>query len=98
MASEGFLLGDCSSNQYLENYIQIKKGITTQDNHCKNRGAGGRTCVNTVKLLLFRNSPIMVPMNTCVIHPNFFLDEVTVGQNGILLPIHQLHIQIRSFY
>jgi len=27
MASEGFLLGDCSSNQYLENYIQIKKEI-----------------------------------------------------------------------
>jgi hypothetical protein len=38
MASEGFLLCDCRSNQYLKNYIQIKKEITTQDNHCKSKG------------------------------------------------------------
>jgi len=41
MAKEGFLLGDCSSNQYLQNYIQIKKEITTQDNHCKKVSGGG---------------------------------------------------------
>jgi hypothetical protein len=33
-----------------------------------------------VKLLLFRNSPIMVTMNTCVIHPNFSLDEVQLDK------------------
>jgi hypothetical protein len=79
MASEGFLLGDCSSNQYLKNYIQIKMDITTQDNHCKSKGEK-KAYVNTVKLLLFRNSPIMVPMNTCVIHPNFSLHEVKLGK------------------
>jgi len=41
---------------------------------------GKKTCVNTVKLLLLRNSPIMVPMNTCVIHPNFSLDEVQLDK------------------
>jgi len=50
MASEGLLLGDCSSNQYLKNYVQIKKEITTQDNHCKR---GKKKHMNTVKLLLF---------------------------------------------
>jgi hypothetical protein len=37
MASEGFFLSDTGSNQYLENYIQIKKKITTQDNHTKKK-------------------------------------------------------------
>ena len=70
MASEGFFLSDTGSNQYLENYIQIKKKITTQDNRSKKKS------VNTVKLLLFRSSPIMLPMNICVTHPKFPLHEV----------------------
>jgi glutathione peroxidase-family protein len=34
---QGFLLGDSSSNQYLENYTQIKKEITTQDYSLKKK-------------------------------------------------------------
>lgn len=92
MAKEGFLLGDCSSNQYLENYIQIKKEITTQDNHCKSKGKK-RMCEHceTAALQKFTNNG---PNEHLCHRSKFFFRRSTVG---LLLPIHRLHIKKKDF-